>query len=88
MLHLCRFSIAAKENMRGRYVKYNMADTLIRQSRRGHYGRALEEAMLSQKSQWPRRWNQVNPLRGDKTFANMVASERVRKTYCLFVSEA
>ena len=45
--------------------------------RRGHYGRALEEALQTQKSQWPRAWNGVNPLAGSRTFNSMTPQERV-----------
>ncbi|KAF2158230.1 hypothetical protein K461DRAFT_251531 [Myriangium duriaei CBS 260.36] len=43
----------------------------------GHYGRALEEAMSSQRSQWPRSWSGQNPLRGDRSFNTMSTSERL-----------
>ena len=57
--------------------KYSIADSVV-VHRRGHYGRALEEAVLSQKSQWPLKWNGVNPLHGGKSFENMTPQERVR----------
>ncbi|KAF2718673.1 hypothetical protein K431DRAFT_274252 [Polychaeton citri CBS 116435] len=44
---------------------------------RGHYGRALEEAVATQKSQWPLRWSGRNPLHGGKDFHNMSPSERL-----------
>ncbi|KAK5167378.1 uncharacterized protein LTR77_007077 [Saxophila tyrrhenica] len=44
---------------------------------RGHHGRALEEAISSQKSQWPYRWRGVNPIHGGKTFENMLPTERL-----------
>lgn len=34
--------------------------------------------MLSQKSQWPRRWAGQNPLHGGNTFENMDKERRVR----------
>jgi hypothetical protein len=46
-------------------------------SRRGHHGRALEEAVLSHKSQWPFKWKGANPLHGGKSFENMTPQERV-----------
>jgi len=46
--------------------------------RRGHHGRALEEAIASQKAQWPRSWNGANPLSGSRNFHTMSAVERVR----------
>ena len=47
-------------------------------NRRGHYGRALEEALQTQRSQWPRAWNGINPLAGSRTFNSMTPQERVR----------
>ena len=55
-------------------IVYGHADD----NRRGHYGRALEEALQTQKSQWPRAWNGVNPLAGSRTFNSMAPQERVR----------
>jgi hypothetical protein len=46
-------------------------------ARRGHYGRALEDALSSQRSQWPREWNNVNPISGGKNFNNMTPTQRV-----------
>ena len=45
--------------------------------RNGHYGRALEEALQSNRGQWPLSWKNVNPLHGGRTFNNMEPSERV-----------
>ena len=45
--------------------------------RKGHYGRALEEAIQTQKSQWPSKWT-GNPLGGGRSFNTMTAEERVR----------
>ncbi|KAH9811710.1 hypothetical protein Tdes44962_MAKER05857 [Teratosphaeria destructans] len=44
---------------------------------RGHHGRALEEAVLSQKNQWPYSWHGVNPLHGNRDFNVMPPSERL-----------
>ncbi|KAI9883029.1 MAG: hypothetical protein M1823_005206 [Watsoniomyces obsoletus] len=44
---------------------------------RKHYQRALEEAIHSHVSQWPRSWEKQNPLRGGKTFTDMDPSERL-----------
>ncbi|KAF2095253.1 hypothetical protein NA57DRAFT_44903, partial [Rhizodiscina lignyota] len=44
---------------------------------RGHYGRALEEAIHAQKSQWPRAWNGINPLSGSRTFITMSPEEKL-----------
>ena len=53
--------------------------------RKGHYGRALEEAIQTQKSQWPRSWNYVNPLHGGRSFNSMAPTDRVSEptVYCL-----
>jgi hypothetical protein len=51
--------------------------TLCALHRKGHYGRALEEAVQTQKSQWPRSWNYINPLHGGRSFNTMIPSERV-----------
>jgi hypothetical protein len=32
----------------------------------------------TQKSQWPRKWNNVNPLHGGRNFNNMAPTDRVR----------
>ena len=44
---------------------------------RNHHGRALEEAVLSNKAQWPHKWQGANPLHGGKSFENMTPQERV-----------
>ncbi|KAK5108300.1 hypothetical protein LTR62_008615 [Meristemomyces frigidus] len=44
---------------------------------RGHHGRALEEAVLSHKAQWPHSWNGVNPLHGPRDFDMMSPTERL-----------
>lgn len=49
--------------------------------RRGHHGRALEEAVLSQKSQWPRNWQGVNPLHGNRDFNSLSPKERVCRMF-------
>jgi hypothetical protein len=46
--------------------------------RRGHYGRALEEAIHIHSSQWPPAWKEKNPLHGGGSFTNMAPVERVR----------
>ncbi|KAI2487263.1 hypothetical protein Ptr902_01396 [Pyrenophora tritici-repentis] len=47
---------------------------------KGHYGRALEEAIQTQKSQWPSKWT-GNPLSGGRNFNTMMAEERVRSRH-------
>ncbi|KAI9672228.1 MAG: hypothetical protein M1831_002042 [Alyxoria varia] len=44
---------------------------------RGHHGRALEEALSTNKNQWPHSWNGINPLAGSKTFESMNAEQRL-----------
>ncbi|KAK5077249.1 hypothetical protein LTR64_005272 [Lithohypha guttulata] len=44
---------------------------------KGHYGRALEDAVSEYKSQWPREWNGQNPVSGSKGFQTMTAEERL-----------
>ncbi|KAI9826899.1 MAG: hypothetical protein M1832_005838 [Thelocarpon impressellum] len=44
---------------------------------RGHHQRALEEAVQSHTSQWPRGWSGKNPLHGGNTFATMAPTERL-----------
>ena len=44
---------------------------------KGHYGRALEEAISEFRAQWPREWNGTNPLSGNRTFQSMNAEDRV-----------
>lgn len=45
--------------------------------RQGHYNRALEEAISSHKSQWPKDWEGQNPVSGSSTFASLGPKERV-----------
>ena len=51
---------------------------LTRHYRRGHYGRALEDAISANQNQWPTYWKGVNPIHGGKNFNNMTPEERVR----------
>ncbi|KAF2114781.1 hypothetical protein BDV96DRAFT_575879 [Lophiotrema nucula] len=44
---------------------------------KGHYGRALEEAIQTQKSQWPRAWGHINPISQGRSFNTMTPSERI-----------
>ncbi|KAF1957566.1 hypothetical protein CC80DRAFT_411196 [Byssothecium circinans] len=44
---------------------------------KGHYGRALEEAVQTQRSQWPASWNHINPLHGGRSFNTMTAPQRL-----------
>ena len=46
--------------------------------RKGHYTRALEEAIQTHNSQWPHAWNGKNPLHGGGSFNKMTPEERVR----------
>ncbi|KOS19278.1 hypothetical protein ESCO_000707 [Escovopsis weberi] len=43
----------------------------------GHYGRALEDAITSHKSQWPPSWEDKNPLSGGASFNTMKPTERL-----------
>ncbi|PHH63229.1 hypothetical protein CDD81_6181 [Ophiocordyceps australis] len=43
----------------------------------GHYGRALEDAIGSHKTQWPAAWQTKNPLSGGNTFNSMTPTERL-----------
>lgn len=59
---------------------------IVSDYRKGHYGRALEEAVQTQKSQWPAAWNSANPLHGGGSFNTMTPTERVRATVpCLMI---
>ncbi|USP78642.1 hypothetical protein yc1106_05916 [Curvularia clavata] len=49
---------------------------------KGHYGRALEEAIQTQKSQWPTKWAS-NPLSGGRSFNTMTAEERITLLHSL-----
>ncbi|CAE7008110.1 hypothetical protein P3342_002595 [Pyrenophora teres f. teres] len=49
---------------------------------KGHYGRALEEAIQTQKSQWPSKWT-GNPLSGGRSFNTMTAEERITLLHSL-----
>ncbi|KAF2208515.1 hypothetical protein CERZMDRAFT_114500 [Cercospora zeae-maydis SCOH1-5] len=52
---------------------------------RTSYGRALEESVLSHKSQWPHKWEGHNPLHGGKDFNNMSPSERLNLLRTLII---
>lgn len=49
----------------------------ITSRRPGHYNRALEEALTTHQSQWPRSWAEWDPLTANRTFDQMTADERV-----------
>ncbi|KAJ4366814.1 hypothetical protein N0V83_007339 [Neocucurbitaria cava] len=49
---------------------------------KGHYGRALEEAIQTQKSQWPQEWT-ANPISGGRSFNTMSATERITLLHTL-----
>ncbi len=49
--------------------------------RKGHYTRALEEAIQTHNSQWPTAWQGKNPLHGGGSFNKMTPEERVRVTF-------
>lgn len=53
------------------------ADVIFYGCRRGHFGRALEEAVQTHASQWPSAWNSKNPLHGGGNFTKMGPTERV-----------
>lgn len=44
---------------------------------REHYGRALEEAVQTHATQWPRQWEGKNPLHGGGSFRTMTPEQRV-----------
>ncbi|KAK7520802.1 uncharacterized protein IWZ02DRAFT_451916 [Phyllosticta citriasiana] len=44
---------------------------------KGHYGRALEDAMSTYRSQWPRAWRGINPLSGGRSFNAMTTQMRL-----------
>ncbi|KIV91122.1 hypothetical protein PV10_05699 [Exophiala mesophila] len=44
---------------------------------RGHYGRALEDAVSSNHHQWLTAWKGVSPIQGGKTFNSMSPEERL-----------
>ncbi|KAI6785752.1 uncharacterized protein J7T54_006091 [Emericellopsis cladophorae] len=43
----------------------------------GHYGRALEDAISTHKSQWAPQWENKNPLSGSRNFNSMDPTERL-----------
>ncbi|KAI5790189.1 hypothetical protein EDC01DRAFT_630888 [Geopyxis carbonaria] len=51
--------------------------TIAKFIRRGHYNRALEEAISTHRTQWPREWERKNPLPGGKHFKDLDASQRL-----------
>ncbi|KAI9714882.1 MAG: hypothetical protein M1820_000171 [Bogoriella megaspora] len=52
---------------------------------RGHHGRALEEALSTNKFQWPRSWKGLNPLPGSKTFADLNPAQRLEMLKTLII---
>lgn len=52
--------------------------TTLTSDRRGHFQRALEEAVQTHATQWPLIWNGKNPLHGGGNFGKMSAAERVK----------
>ncbi|EYE93426.1 uncharacterized protein EURHEDRAFT_379145 [Aspergillus ruber CBS 135680] len=44
---------------------------------RNHYQRPLEEAVQTHASQWPKAWQDKNPLHGGRNFASMEPNERL-----------
>ncbi len=48
--------------------------------RKGHYTRALEEAIQTHTSQWPSVWQGKNPLHGGGSFNKMSPENRVWST--------
>lgn len=56
--------------------------------RPGHYNRALEDAVTTHRNQWPAQWEGKNPVAGDRTFASMTATERVRANPDMTVSQS
>ncbi|KAF2143032.1 uncharacterized protein K452DRAFT_248761 [Aplosporella prunicola CBS 121167] len=52
---------------------------------KGHYGRALEEAVAANKTQWPRSWQGVNPVSGSKSFNTMGPQERLSLLKALII---
>lgn len=49
--------------------------------RPGHYGRAMEDAIQTHKSQWPKDWEDQSPMAGGSTFNSMTPTERVCRAY-------
>ncbi|KAL1296551.1 hypothetical protein AAFC00_000055 [Neodothiora populina] len=52
---------------------------------RGHHGRALEEAISSNKHQWPKSWNGTNLVPGSKTFNDLGPVERLNLVKTLII---
>lgn len=49
--------------------------------RKGHYFRALEDAISSHTTQWPAAWEGKNPLHGGGSFNNMSPEAKVNLMY-------
>ena len=58
-----------------------LAHRTDRLSRKGHYTRALEDAISQHQNQWPVAWQGKNPLSGSRTFNGMTAEEKVEHPY-------
>ncbi|CAD6582936.1 MAG: hypothetical protein ASARMPRED_001106 [Alectoria sarmentosa] len=52
---------------------------------KGHYTRALEEAIQTHSSQWPHAWSGKNPLHGGGSFNKMIPEERLTLLKALVV---
>lgn len=59
------------------------ANQLCGADRKGHYTRALEEAIQMNAAQWPLAWQGKNPLHGGGNFTKMTPEERVRSELIL-----
>ncbi|MCJ1390764.1 hypothetical protein MMC18_003625 [Xylographa bjoerkii] len=53
------------------------SDAFFGGRRRGHFQRALEEAISAHYNQWPSAWSSKNPLHGGNNFNNMSPEQRL-----------
>ena len=65
-------------------MKIELIDILLR---RGHFGRALEEAIQTHISQWPPSWHGKNPLHSGGSFSVMSPQERVQPICVIWYSQ-
>lgn len=58
-------------------LQEDMLNVIRVTNRKGHYTRALEEAIHAHTSQWPLTWEGRNPLHGGGSFNKMTPEQRV-----------
>ena len=80
--------LAYSHSNRGKMLLCALADKKLDYFRRGHFHRALEEAVHAHSNQWPTLWQGKNPLHGANNFTKMSPVERVSCTCFINIIQA